>query len=327
MNIYIYPRIRKFEKECLYFNFNSSKINKAFLHLLEHLVINRIKKNYQIKDIDGYTTEDFMKINILQAGEMLFEKSTWVNLLSEFTKEEFDFSMNEIHQELLLTDSNITNLLNDIRNSDIPSSEYLGDKDMFNTSLKKELSYLSLVIFSDNEKIQSIPDVARKYSSITNNANYKTISSGGMKSFQKGKYVYLYVNIPIEKVKKNSYIYHLQVFTTYLAHSIQSFRKIGSYYSMAFNQYHKKYIELFVIISTNELISVEIINSLKRIIATYTIEETKVIETTDDIYRYKEDLCGTYITNDFIQDNVPISDNDVKMFINEQRDLLLECLM
>ncbi|MBC6304627.1 hypothetical protein HCJ42_14935 [Listeria sp. FSL L7-1578] len=294
---------------------------------MEHLVINRIKKIYQIKDIDGYTTEDFMKINIPQNGEMLFEKSTWVNLLSEFTKEEFDFSMNEIHQELLLTNSNLTNLLNDIRNSDIPSGEYLGDKDMFNTSLKKELSNLSLVIFSDNEKIQSIPDVARKYSSITNNANYKTISSGGMKSFQKGKYVYLYLNIPIEKVKKNSYIYHLQVFTTYLAHSIQSFRKIGSYYSIAFNQYHKKYIELFVIISTNELISVEIINSLKRIIATYTIEETKVIETTDDIYRYKEDLCGTYITNDFIQDNVPISDNDVKMFINEQKDLLLECLM
>ncbi|MBC1471952.1 hypothetical protein [Listeria seeligeri] len=327
MNVYIYPRIRKFEKECFYFNFNSSKINKVFLHLLEHLVINRIKKIYQIKDIDGYTTEDFMKINITQTEEMLYEKSIWVKLLSEFTKEEFDFSMNEIHQELLLTNSNLTNLLNDIRNNDTPNGEYLGDNDMFNNSIKKELSKLSLIIFSDNEKIQSIPDVAGKYSSVTNKVNYETISRGGMKSFQRGKYIYLYLNIPIEKVEKNSYIYHLQVFTSYLAHSIQSFRKIGSYYSIAFNQYHKKYIELFVIVSTSELISVEIINSLKRIIATYTIEETKVIETTDDIYRYKEDLCGTYITNDFIQDNVPISDNDVKTFINEQRDLLLECLI
>lgn len=321
IKIYHFPRTKSLPNESLYLYFNVDS-DVTSMHLLEHLLISRIKKKYpNIPKVEGYTNSDYIKITFTTGYLKYIDQLSLENTLNEFNETEFERAKGEISQEISLYNNNIKDLLDSIRNINSKrEDECKCSLIEFNEWVEEMLPSIKVICFSENNfnqndnKIISVFDQRHDKLSIQ--------SKEGLINFQKGKYIYRYVNIPISKVEQKSSIYFLQNFMNYLMQQLTFFRDQGAYYALSFAEYHRNYIEIFIIISVTDLIKDNLEKRLEQVINNYEIVQS-TISNSDAVYVYKEDLAATYLVPEFTKLDVPKVESKDKKFIEEIKSILL----
>lgn len=85
---------------------------------------------------------------------------------------------------------------------------------------------------------------------------------------------------------------------------MKKLRDSGIYYAFCFCKYHREYVEFFIVIFINKTVSNccnYIIDELTSIYSTYDYHENQ----DAGIQEFKEDLCAIYLTDSFIESNIP----------------------
>lgn len=256
------------------------------------------------------TTEDFIKFKIfnplidLQELMKIIDSDLW------FSEESYYFALSEIKQENALISSNISNLLNKI----ICTNYKLGENVPFESYKEwfyKVLSSMSCMTISN--QIEKSADFSRKsadFSELTSSSNR------GVLSYNDVDFFYSYIKLAFSDIPNFSSFYFLQNFSNHINKRLKKLRNSGIYYAFCFCKYHREYVEFFIVISINKTVPNcydYIIDELTAIYRAYDYRENH----DTGVQEFKEDLCAIYLTDSFIESNIPEFTSVQRDFVNK----------
>lgn len=286
-----------------------SHFEKDRFHIMEHMIMSFLFKK-DIQGVDAVTTEDFIKFKIfnplidIQELMKIIDSDLW------FSEESYYFALSEIKQENVLISSNISNLLNKIicinckLGENVPFESY---KEWF----YKVLSSMSCMIISN--QIEKSADFFRKsadFSELTSSSNR------GVLSYNDVDFFYSYIKLALSDIPNFSSFYFLQNFSNHIDKRLKKLRHSGIYYAFCFCKYHREYVEFFIVISINKTVPNcydYIIGELTTIYRAY--DYLKNHDT--GVQEFKEDLCAIYLTDSFIESNIPEFTSVQRDFVNK----------
>lgn len=286
-----------------------SHFEKDRFHIMEHMIMSFLFKK-DIQGVDAVTTEDFIKFKIfnplidIQEFMKIIDSDLW------FSKESYYFALSEIKQENALISSNISNLLNKI----ICTSCKLGENVPFESYKEwfyKVLSSMSCMTISN--QIEKSADFFRKsaaFSELTSSSNR------GVLSYNDVDFFYSYIKLALSDIPNFSSFYFLQNFSNHINKRLKKLRNLGIYYAFCFCKYHREYVEFFIVISINKTVTNcydYIIGELTAIYRAYDYHKNH----DTGVQEFKEDLCAIYLTDSFIESNIPEFTSVQRDFVNK----------
>lgn len=286
-----------------------SNFEKDRFHIMEHMIMSFLFKK-DIQGVDAVTTEDFIKFKIfnplidLQELMKIIDSDLW------FSEESYYFALSEIKQENALISSNISNLLNKI----ICTNYKLGENVPFENYKEwfyKVLSSMSCMTISN--QIEKSADFSRKsadFSELTSSSNR------GVLSYNDVDFFYSYIKLAFSDIPNFSSFYFLQNFSNHINKRLKKLRNSGIYYAFCFCKYHREYVEFFIVISINKTVPNcydYIIDELTAIYRAYDYRENH----DTGVQEFKEDLCAIYLTDSFIESNIPEFTSVQRDFVNK----------
>lgn len=286
-----------------------SNFEKDRFHIMEHMIMNFLFKK-DIQGVDAVTTEDFIKFKIfnplidLQELMKIIDSDLW------FSEESYYFALSEIKQENALISYNISNLLNKI----ICTNYKLGENVPFESYKEwfyKVLSSMSCMTISN--QIEKSADFSRKsadFSELTSSSNR------GVLSYNDVDFFYSYIKLALSDIPNFSSFYFLQNFSNHINKRLKKLRNSGIYYAFCFCKYHREYVEFFIVISINKTVPNcydYIIDELTAIYRAYDYRENH----DTGVQEFKEDLCAIYLTDSFIESNIPEFTSVQRDFVNK----------
>ena len=286
-----------------------SNFEKDRFHIIEHMIMSFLFKK-DIQGVDAVTTEDFIKFKIfnplidLQELMKIIDSDLW------FSEESYYFALSEIKQENVLINSNISNLLDKI----IGTNYKLGENVPFESYKEwfyKVLSSMSCMTISN--QIENSADFSR------NSADFSELTSSsnrGVLSYNDVDFFYSYIKLTLSDIPNFSSFYFLQNFSNHINKRLKKLRNSGIYYAFCFCKYHREYIEFFIVISINKTVPNcygYIIDELTAIYRAYDYRESHDAGTQE----FKEDLCAIYLTDSFMESNIPEFTPVQRDFVNK----------
>lgn len=256
------------------------------------------------------TTEDFIKFKIFNPFIDLQELIKIIDSKLWFSEESYYFALSEIEQEKALISSNVSNLLSKI----ICTNHKRGENITFENYKEwflKVLSSMSCMTISN--QIKKSNDLPRDFVDFS---KLKSSSNSGVLNYNDVDFFYSYIKLALLDIPNFSSFYFLQNFSNHINKSLKKLRDSGIYYAFCFCKYHREYVEFFLVISINQTVPNccdYIIDELGSIYEAYDYYENQNTGVQD----FKEDLCAIYLTDTFIESNVPEFTSVQRGFINK----------
>lgn len=307
MNYYTIKRGDKSSHSTIYIV--CSNFEKDRFHIMEHMIMSFISKK-DIQGVDAVTTEDFIKFKIFNPFIDLQELIKIIDSKLWFSEESYYFALSEIEQENALISSNISNLLSKI----VCTNHKRGENVTFENYKKwffKVLSSMSCMTISN--QIKKSNDLPRDFIDFS---KLKSSSNSGVLNYNDVDFFYSYLKLALLDIPNFSSFYFLQNFSNHINKSLKKLRDSGIYYAFCFCKYHREYVEFFIVISINKTVPNccdYIIDELASIYGAYDYHENQNTGVQD----FKEDLCAIYLTDTFIESNVPEFTSVQRGFINK----------
>ncbi|CAD0144981.1 conserved protein of unknown function [Streptococcus thermophilus] len=286
-----------------------SNFEKDRFHIMEYMIMSFLFKK-DIQGVDAVTTEDFIKFKIFNPLINIQELMKIIDSDLWFSEESYYFALSEIKQENALISSNISNLLNKI----ICTNYKLGENVPFKSYKEwfyKVLSSMNCMTISN--QIEKSADFSRKsadFSELTSSSNR------GVLSYNDVDFFYSYIKLAFSDIPNFSSFYFLQNFSNHINKRLKKLRNSGIYYAFCFCKYHREYVEFFIVISINKTVPDcydYIIDELTAIYRAYDYCENH----DTGMQEFKEDLCAIYLTDSFIESNIPEFTSVQNYFVNK----------
>ena len=279
-------------------------------HIFEHIIVSRIM-NYMRKNegINGQTSQELIKI-MIDENLNFYPDDIETLLAKPIQQEEFDKALMEIEQEQSMKNTAYSSLLNTIRDKKL-DERTLALSDI-KSWFEKEIKDSTIYYFSYNkgqEKYEEIMNYKRNFS-LKNKIEVKK----GIAKADGGNFSYVYITIPIARIRNSSQVYFLQKLINYIQNSLYTLRNKGPYYQVAFSLYHYENIELFIFISNSDLDL--LLNKLKELEKIFDFNES-IKYSEKKVYPYQEELAIIYRDSNFLKRNTPKASKEDVEFIEQ----------
>lgn len=315
VEMYSLKRGTLFPYNTLYFIFQTTpSFGQKQFHCIEHMVMREIINLYPFLDskLRAVTTCDYIKFQCFDKTFNLDQLSDFINSQKWLTESGFKLALSEIKQEDALSNQTSGALLETIKgkkeNYELTFLEFYDAFQLINN-----FSYLLC-----SEGVSSSSNF-RKNFLINKDSKRETHVDKGMVPYNGVNFFYRYMMIPMTEFPNLSSIYFLQDFTNTINQKMHRFRNLGIYYSFCFCKYYKKYVELYIVVSENQLIKnfeSKVAKYLEEIYRGYDYIPIR-IGTNSKILEFKEDLVALYLSDEFAKTSEPLYNQTQKDFIKK----------